>query len=630
MDRTSLIGLVACLVLLIGVELTFEKLYPAPPPKPPSAVTAATSPSAVAPAPPAHMTAPTVTPTVVPTPPPVPVVEKLTVIENDAMKVTFTNVGAAITEIELMEHKADSGGHVVLNEQSHSNVLALSGWPGADTASFQEDNIPNGVRYSCDLPGGVKWQRTYTFGKNPEKDAGMSGYLRVLFHKMARHLGQPETKPLVYTLDVNDTLTNTGAADVTLPPYSLSVGRAVPLHVAGHYQEISNMYLGSGWLANKFHLTTVSDFLPGSIPFVGVKTHEAKDQFSSQVIDPSPLHWIGVENQFFTVLLTPAAERSIQNGEFRCFNPRNPDGSLVVKRDPENYILPGYEPDIEASADFPAINVPAGKVVTLNYGLYAGPKDFNALDALGADQGALMNYDGIVPFSLLIVPMLTVLHFWNLIFHNYGVAIILLTLMIKAITWPLQSVANRSGKRMQALAPKLKELQAKHKEHPEKLQTETFALYKEYGVNPFGGCLPALVQMPVFFSLYFMLQNAVELRGQSFLWVHDLTQPDSVFSWALPFVVPFLNTSHLAIHPLPIMVTALTMVMMRMTPQIGDPAQAKIAQYMPLIFLFVFYNFAAGLSLYYVINNCVSIFQINRNLRKPLPDLKRVPRKKTA
>ena len=238
-----------------------------------------------------------------------------------------------------------------------------------------------------------------------------------------------------------------------------------------------------------------------------------------------------------------------------------------------------------------------------------------------------MNYDGFIPFSLLIVPMLTILKFWYLIFHNYGVSIILLTLMIKAITWPLQSIANRSGKRMQALAPKLKELQAKYKEQPEKLQTETFALYKDYGVNPFGGCLPALVQMPVFFSLYFMLQNAVELRGQSFLWVHDLTQPDTVFSVALPFVIPFFNTSHFALHPLPLMVTALTMVMMRLTPQIGDPTQAKVAQFMPLVFLVIFYNFAAALSLYYVFNNAVSIIQIYRNLKKPMPDLKRKPRK---
>ena len=138
-----------------------------------------------------------------------------------------------------------------------------------------------------------------------------------------------------------------------------------------------------------------------------------------------------------------------------------------------------------------------------------------------------MNYDGYV-FSLLIVPMLSVLHVFHAVLGNYGVAIILLTLCIKIVTWPLQSIANRSGKRMQALAPKLKELQAKYKEQPEKLNTETFALYREYGVNPFGGCLPALIQMPVFFSLYFMLQNAVELRGQSFLWVHDLTQPDTI------------------------------------------------------------------------------------------------------
>ena len=538
-------------------------------------------------------------------------------IENDAMKVTFTSVGAAITEVELKEHKADNGGHVVLNEQAHSNVLALSGWPGADTANFQEENLPNGAHFSCDLPNGVKWERTYTFGKAPERDAGMSGYLRVLFHKIARHLGQPEAQHLVYTLDVSETLTNTGAADVTLPVYSLSIGRAEPIYdpitqwSKGRTASSFNLqYLGSGWLAGKFHLTTINDFNPGSIPLIGIKTRDAKDQFSSQTIDPSPLQWIGVENQFFTVLLTPAAEVPIDHGMFSCLNHRNPESG---------YVLTTEEPDIEASANFAAISVPAGQSVTLNYGLYAGPKDFNRLDALGADQGELMNYGW---FELLIVPMLTVLHFWFLIFHNYGVAIILLTLMIKAITWPLQSIANRSGKRMQALAPKLKELQAKYKETPEKLQTETFALYKEYGVNPFGGCLPALIQMPVFFSLYFMLQNAVELRGQSFLWVHDLTKPDAV--WTAPFL--FFGF-HPALHPLPIMVTALTMVMMRMTPQIGDPQQAKIAQFMPLVFLFIFYNFAAALSLYYVINNCVSIVQIYRNLKKPLPELKRVPKK---
>jgi YidC/Oxa1 family membrane protein insertase len=621
MDRTSRIGLFVCFALLIGLQFALDKFYPTPPYKPKPALTTATPASAVESTP--HLSAQTggVTTSEAPAAVP-PVVEKLSEIENDAMKVTFTSVGAAITEIELKKHRADNGGNIILNEQSHSNVMALHGWPGADTADFQpQENGADGVTYTCDLPGGLKWQRTYAFGKEQENDSGMSGFLRVMFHSIAVKLGQPDTKPLVYTLDVSDTLTNAGTTDISLPAYTLSVGRAEPLfdisetHLRHQSANSNAQYLGSGWLASRFHLTTINDFNPGSIPLIGIKTHDGKDEFSSKTIDQAPLHWIGVENQFFAVLLTPAAEIPIDQGEFSTFN----------QRDAEGYIVKTQDPDIEAAAGFAGVTVPAGKSIALNYGLYTGPKDFNRLDALGANQGELMNYDGVVPFSLLIVPMLTILHFWFLIFNNYGVAIILLTLMIKAITWPLQSIANRSGKRMQAIAlmPDMKKLKEKYKDQPEKLQTETWGMYKEYGVSPFGGCLPALIQMPVFFSLYYMLQNAVELRGQSFLWVHDLTKPDTVFS--LPFL--FFGF-HPALHPLPIMVTALTMVMMRMTPQIGDPAQAKIAQFMPLVFLVIFYNFAAALSLYYVINNAVSIIQIYRNLKKPLPELKRVPKKK--
>jgi len=623
MDRTSRIGLFVCIALLLGFQYYVDTRYPTPPYKPHHAAAPSASSAAPIVAPQTHMSGQPGALTTAQAPA-APVVEKLTVIENDAMKVTFTSLSAAITEVELKKHHADNGGNIILNEQSHSNVLALTGWPGADTANFQvQENGGQGVTYTSDLPNGLKWQRTYAFGKDQENDAGMSGYLRGLIEWVSVELGHPKTVPLIYTLDVSDTLTNPGTADVALPSYSLSIGRAEPLYDPRPYErDISSLdtkrhqsynsnqqYLGSGWLASKFRLTTISAFNPSYIPLIGIKTADGKDMFSSKTIDPASLRWIGVENQFFAMLLTPAEELPIDHGDFFCFNHRDDSGSFLRTEDP----------DIEASANFAGFTVPAGKSVTLNYGLYAGPKDFNRLDALGANQGELMNYGW---FELLIVPMLTVLHFWFLIFNNYGVAIILLTLMIKGITWPLQSIANRSGKKMQALAPKLKELQAKYKDSPEKLQTETFAIYKDYGVNPFGGCLPALVQMPVFFSLYYMLQNAVELRGQSFLWVHDLTKPDTLFT--LPFL--FFGF-HPALHLLPILVTGLTMVMMRMTPQIGDPTQAKIAQFMPIVFLVIFYNFAAALSLYYVINNAVSIIQIYRNLRKPLPELKRKPRK---
>lgn len=628
MDRTSRIGVFFCIILMVVLEFAMEKYYPAPPPKPKPAATApaatTATPSAAAPA-----TASS-TPTLSATPPlqqPPAVPEVISTLENAAVKVTLTSNGAAIKDVELKDHK-EGKGHVILNAHAHTNVLDLSGW-GGNTPFEIKRSSAHQITYEAQLPNGVKWERTYAFSPGKDVDAGLSGFLRSMFNKVARHIGQPENVPLIYNMDVKDTLTNSGAADVTLPEYSLSVGRAQPLVERGHYQAISDQYLGSGWYTEKFRLVTISNFNPGAIPLIGIQTSAGKDLISSTSIDDKPLHWLGVENQFFAVLLTPAGDRLIQHANFQCFNQRDAEGYILSTRDPqardeEGYLLPGLEPDIEAAAFFPSLTVPAGKSVTLNYGLYAGPKEYNRLDALGDNQGEMMNYG---MFAILIVPMLTVLKFWHLIFHNYGVAIILLTLIIKAITWPLQSIANHSGKRMQALAPKLKELQAKYKDQPEKLQVETFAMYKEYGVNPFGGCLPALVQMPVFFSLYFMLQNAVELRGQSFLWVHDLTQPDSIVTFTLPFIVPFIG-GHFSLNLLPIMVTGLTMVMMRMTPQIGDPTQAKVAQFMPLIFLFIFYNFAAALSLYYVINNMVSIFQIHRNLKKPLPVLERRPKKK--
>jgi YidC/Oxa1 family membrane protein insertase len=579
MDRTGRIVIISCLLAMVALfyfyPATFIQQRP-PSPVTPSGSDSSSLSSSAANSP---TTAEAINSTLAQAAP-APILEQLTLLENDSIRVTFTSNGGSIKEIELKKHQQDRTGNVVLNEKSHANVMDLSGWPGAGTAHFQVKEVPpNGVIYSGDLPNGVKWERGYTLGKD-------------------------------YTLDVKDSLTNTGATEITLPAYNLSVGRAEPLRVAGHYQPVSNMYLGSGWLASKFHLTTVNDFNPGFIPLIGIKTRDGKDLFSSRSIDDAPLKWLGVENQFFTVLLTPSAGPVIQHADFYCFNQRDSYGSVPY----------GIEPDIEASASFPEVKVPAGQTVTLNYGLYTGPKDYDRLNALGAQQGELMNYG---MFVILIGPMLWVLHFWHSIFSSYGVAIILLTLVVKGITWPLQSFTNRSGKRMQALAPKIKELQAKYKEQPEKIGAETMNLYREYGVNPLAACLPAFIQMPVFFSLYFMLINAVELRGQSFLWIHDLTQPDTVFSLTLA-------GHQLALNPLPIMVTGLTMIMMRMTPQIGDPQQAKIAQFMPLVFLFIFYNLAAALSLYYVINNFVSIVQIYRNLRKPLPELKRVPKKKTA
>jgi len=580
MDRISVIGLVVCIALYFALNYYLTTAYPQPKFNP-----AASASSAAATAPAPNGAPPVITPApnsaVAPAAAPAPVApEQISYLENDTIKVKLTSNGAAVEEIELKQQKAHPSGHIVLNEQSRFNILTLGGWTGADTATFQvAENLPGSVTYSTGLPNGLKWQRTYTLGAD-------------------------------YAFDVKDSLTNSTAADVVLPAYSLSVGRAEPLHDAGPSRSSysNSQFLGAGFLAHEFHLVTVSYFNPGFIPLIGIMTHEGKDLISSTTIENAPLHWLGVENQFFTVLLTPSADRPIDHADIQCFNQRDSNGSVPT----------GVDPDIGAAAWFPGLTVPAGRSLTLDYGVYAGPKEYGRLNALGSQQGEIMNYGWCEPVILL---MLAGIRFWHGLVGSYGLSIILLTLTVKLITWPLVSISNRTGKRMQALAPKLKEVQAKYKDQPEKVSAETWSLYRDYGVNPLGGCLPALVQAPIFISLYFMLQNLTELRGQSFLWIHDLTQTDTVAS------IPFAGT-HFTLNLLPILVTALSMIMMRMTPQIGDPAQAKIAQYMPLMFLFIFYNFAAALSLYYVINNAVAIVQIYRNLKKPLPELKRVPRRK--
>jgi YidC/Oxa1 family membrane protein insertase len=613
MDRTGIIVVFVCLALMVAIETMTPKV---PPPVRPAATAAApvTSLAPAAPAPPASAPAspavpkptepgatpaPVVSAPAAPVAPPAPqpLPEQITQIENGPVRVTFTSKGAAVKEVALLQHsEANKDGVVVLNENAQANILALDGWLGAGSAGFQATPSAQGVTYTTTLGNGVRWTRTYVVNGD-------------------------------YTISAVDQLTNPGAAAVTLPAFSLATGRAQPIRVEGHYQPISNRYLAIAWFNGHLRLVTVDYF--NSTMF----SHGARDSFSSAELDaPSkgifddigslffvssaapaqalpPMRWIATENQFFTVLITPTADHLIDHATLQAFNTRDDRGNVP----------PEQEPDLEAAAFFPAVTLAPGQSTSLRYQIYAGPKEYWRLSRLDGSQQELLNY-GI--FEPVVVLMLHALHFFHHHVGNYGVAIILLTLVIKTCTWPLQSMANRSGKRMQALAPKIKEVQAKFKDQPEKVGAETMALYKDYGVNPLAGCIPALVQMPVFLSLVYMLQNAVELRHQSFLWVHDLTLPDTVASWTLPGPILF-GISHIMINPLPLMVTGLTMVMMRMTPQIGDPQQAKIAQFMPLVFLVFFYNFAAALSLYYVINNCVSIVQIYRNLKKPLPELKK-------
>src|SRR5205814_4525963 len=219
-----------------------------------------------------------------------------------------------------------------------------------------------------------------------------------------------------------------------------------------------------------------------------------------------------------------------------------------------------------------------------------------------------MNFGMWKLISQFLLNFMNLIHSW---IGNYGFSIVLLTACVKGVLWPLQNKANRSMRKMSALAPKMQELKEKYKDDPTRMNQELMKLYKEHGVNPVGGCLPMFIQIPIFFGLFTMLRQAVELRGASFLWIHDLSQPDTV--------------AHVAglgwpVNVLPLIMAATSFWMTHLTPKSGDPTQQRMMMFTPLIFIIFCYNFAAALALYYTTQNLLTVLQLYVNKRQPVPE----------
>jgi YidC/Oxa1 family membrane protein insertase len=247
--------------------------------------------------------------------------------------------------------------------------------------------------------------------------------------------------------------------------------------------------------------------------------------------------------------------------------------------------------------------------------LYVGPKEYDRLKALGVGLEKSIyfggfplpqNYGGL-PMEWVTVPLLWLLHAFYGWTGNYGVAIILLTVIMKAVFFPLTVKSMRSMKAMQAIQPQVNQLRAKYKNDAAKLQQETMALYRQYGVNPLGGCLPMIVQIPVFYALYVALSVAVEIQNAPFI----------CFGRA-PSWLPLLGGKELWIcnladydptYILPLLMGVSMFIQQKMTPVMGDPRQAKIMLMMPIVFTFMFLNLPSGLVLYWTLSNVLQIAQ---------------------
>jgi YidC/Oxa1 family membrane protein insertase len=260
---------------------------------------------------------------------------------------------------------------------------------------------------------------------------------------------------------------------------------------------------------------------------------------------------------------------------------------------------------IEAQYLNPVSDIRPGTQQTYQYSLFFGPKSMKILGEVGHDFSKALNFGF---FDILAKPCVWLMNKLYAVIPNYGIAIIILTILIKLILWPLGSKSYKSMSEMKKIQPLMKEIREKYKSDKKKMNEEVMSLYRTYKINPLGGCLPMVVQLPVFFALYRMLYQAIELRhAPFFLWIDDLSAPDRLGRLPVDHI-PFMEPPY-GLPVLTIIMGATMLLQQKMSPPMGDPTQAKMMMFMPLIFTVIFINFSSGLVLYWLVNNVLSISQ---------------------
>ncbi len=502
--------------------------------------------------------------------PPVPAAEeRLEKIETDGAVFTFTNLGGGLKDAEV-KGQLEVGSKdklVSLNRHAAVPVGALSDgvdrFDGAAFALVEDQSKPG--------------ERIVYLGKTADEVVVKKTFSKVTTGEAAQD----------FLLDFEVTIENGGKAPVSLDRWSLSLGTATPLYQAEWTQQT-----GAFWRDEKaFTFTDITRFKGGW--FSKEKQVIEKELVAGELA--------GVSNQFFATVLQPR--------EFAR-------GGVWVKPGPEVTLPDGKgktRQAIHAGFRLPAQVLQPGEKKTIQYRLFAGPKQNRMLRKLGPGFGDVMNYGFFSPVSRFLNWVLFWVHEgmrhlsakWS-----WGLAIIVLTIIVRTVIWPLHNASTRTMKRMSKLQPEMAKLKEKYPDDPQKLNQETMKLYRKFGINPMGGCLPMFVQLPIFFGFYRMLQYAVELRGRGFLWVDDLSQPDTV---AMIAGVP--------LNLLPIVMAITSFAQMAMTPKTGDKTQQRIIMFMPFMFFFFCYNFASALALYWTTQNIFSIGQTWLMNKLPEPQL---------
>ena len=297
-----------------------------------------------------------------------------------------------------------------------------------------------------------------------------------------------------------------------------------------------------------------------------VNRKEVNDIQESKVF-PGDIKWAGFEEKYFISSLIP---NNTQDLKLKLYQSKNNVIAFQIVS--------------------PLTNITPNAQETFSYSLYLGPKDMGHLEKGKGELGRVLSFGKYL--DPVAKPMLFILKLFYKFIPNYGIAIIVLSIGLKFLFWPLTHKSQKSMKEMQKVQPKMAELKEKYKNNKEELQRRTMELYRTHKVNPLGGCLPMLIQLPVFFALYRVLLGSIELRHAPFIsfWINDLSSKDPTY-----------------ISPL--LMGASMFIQQKMTPTVGDPTQAKMMLFMPIVFTFLFLGFPSGLVIYWLVTNVLSIGQ---------------------
>ena len=484
--------------------------------------------------------------------PPPSVPEKTVVLENDCLKLELSTWGAVVKRATLKKYAQGLGelseeNPPVVMDYSTSPLGELKSVPGlAQNAAYEA--VVEGSVATFTAPGVT---RTYTLDENYRLT------LKETFAEGSRPAGRN-------SLGIGMMTRGDGPTDVvSVDSWQYGAKGGEVLHHDDDDTPVKGI-IGSGIAGG----CTGGGCTPQTVA-------PGAPEFNSAAC-LGPQKWIALKDRFFVTALVGSDQPNV-------------GFSADVRRDMATNV---YRPlSVAGEVLF------EGGVAERSSEFFIGPKKQSYLWDRGMKD--------VMEFGMwrwICYPVVWLLNLCYAAIPSYGIAIIILTILVRLVFWPLTRKSTEGMKKMQEIQPLLKEIQAKYKDNPQRMQQETFALYREKKVNPLSSCLPMLIQIPVFIALFNVLRSAVELRYAGFLWISDLSEPEHLFASWFPFG---------GLNILPILMAATMFLQSKLTPSMGDAKQQRMMTvFMPVMMLFMFYNFASALSLYWTLSQVMSIVQM--------------------